>query len=116
MPQDTREETHADTTGSKPSAVLNWTLALATLLGTAAVLIYAYVQVLGSAGCSPQTCPHAGPGETGFSLIVRGAPVVSIVAIGLSFFTAQRRFGFVVPLAAWFLLAACFVVLIVTFP
>lgn len=116
MPSDTREETLEDSGTSAPSAVLNWTLTLATLLGTAAVLIFAYVQVLGSAGCSPPTCLHAGPGETGFSLIVRGAPVVSIVAIGLSFFTARRRFGFVVPLAAWVILAAFFVTLIVTFP
>lgn len=116
MPPDTREETREDSKASKPSAVLNWTLALATLLGAAAVLIFAYVQVLGSAGCSPQTCPHVGPGETGFSLIVRGAPVASIIAIGLSFFTAQRRFGFVVPLVAWTILAALFIHLIVTFP
>ena len=115
MPADTRERTRDDSEASKPSAVLNWTLALATLLGAAAVLIFAYVQVLGSAGCSPQTCPHAGPGEAGFSVIVRGAPVVSIVAIGMSFFTAQRRFGLHVPLAAWAILAAFFITLIVTF-
>lgn len=111
MASDTREETRGDSKASKPSAVLNWTLALATLLGAAAVLIFAYVQVLGSAGCSP----HAGPGEAGFSLIVRGAPVVSIVTIGMSFLTAQRRFGFLVPLTAWVILAAFFITLIVTF-
>ena len=53
--------------------------------GAAAVLIFAYVQVLGSAGCGPQTCPHSRTREAGSLLIVRGAPVVSIRCIGMSF-------------------------------
>jgi hypothetical protein len=95
--------------------ILNWILALATIPGAVAVVVFLYVQVLGTAGCNDQPCPRQGPGELGFTLIQYGAPVVAVVAVVLSFFTARRRGGIVVPVLAWLLLIAAFVVLAFSF-
>jgi hypothetical protein len=95
--------------------VTNWILAVATVPGAIAVVVFAYMQVLGTAGCNDQPCPRQGPGELGFTLIEYGAPIVAIVAVALSFFTARRRGGVVVPGVAWLLLVAAFVVLVFSF-
>src|ERR1700743_3329693 len=91
--------------------IANWVLALATVPGAGAVVVFADVQVLGTAGCNDRPCPRQGPGELGFAVIEYGAPVVAVVTIVLSFFTARRRRGIVVPLVAWLLLVAGAVVL-----
>jgi hypothetical protein len=91
--------------------IANWILALATVPGAIAVVVFAYVQVLGTAGCNDQPCPRQGPGELGFTLIEFGAPIVAVVAVVLSFFTARRRGGILVPVVAWLLLIAAFAVL-----
>jgi hypothetical protein len=95
--------------------IANWILALATVPGAVAVVLFLYMQILGSAGCSDQTCPRRGPGELGFTLIQYGAPAVAVVAVALSFFTARRRSGILVPVVAWLLLIAAFVVLVFSF-
>jgi hypothetical protein len=95
--------------------VTNWVLALATVPGAVAVVVFLYMQVLGTAGCNDQPCPRQGPGELGFTLIQYGAPVVAVVAVVLSFFTAGRRGGIVVPAVAWMLLIVAFVVLAFSF-
>lgn len=91
-------------------------LPVSRILNTAAVVIFAYVSVLGTAGCSNQTCPRLGPGEVGFTLIVYGAPIGALAAVAASIVTARRRRGILVPIAAWLLLIAGFVMLAVTFP
>jgi hypothetical protein len=101
---------------TKANAVLNWALALSTILGAAAVEVYAYVQVLGLAGCTDRDCPRAGPGEAGYTVIIYGAPIVAVVAVLLSFVTARRAKGIWVPVCAWVLLIAAFLVLVLTFP
>jgi hypothetical protein len=93
----------------------NWILALATVPGAIAVVVFLYMQVLGTAGCNHQPCPRQGPGELGFTLIQYGAPIVAVAAVVLSFFTARHRSGFVVPVVAWLLLIAAFVVLAFSF-
>jgi hypothetical protein len=95
--------------------ITNWVLAVATVPGAIAVVAFLYMQILGTAGCNDQPCPRQGPGELGFTLIQYGAPVVAVVAIVLSFFTARRRGGIVVPFVAWLLLIAAFVVLAFSF-
>jgi hypothetical protein len=95
--------------------VVNWVLALATLPGAVVVVVFLYMQVLGTAGCNDQPCPRQGPGEVGFTLIQYGAPAVAVVAVVLSFFTARRRGGILVPLVAWVLLIAAFLVLAFSF-
>jgi hypothetical protein len=95
--------------------LVNWILALATIPGAVAVVVFLYMQILGSAGCSDQTCPRRGPGELGFTLIQYGLPIVAVVTVALSFVTARRRGGILVPVVAWLLLIAGFVVLVLSF-
>ncbi len=99
----------------RPWRIVNWVLALATIPGAVGVVAFLYLQVLGTAGCNDQRCPRQGPGELGFTLIQYGAPVVAVVAVVLSFFTARRRGGILVPVVAWLLLIAAFVVLVFSF-
>ena len=95
--------------------ITNWVLALATVPGAIAVVLFLYMQILGTAGCSDQTCPRRGPNELGFTLIQYGLPIVAVVTVALSFFTARRRGGIVVPVVAWLLLTAGFLVLVFSF-
>jgi hypothetical protein len=95
--------------------IANWILALATVPGAVAVVLFAYAQILGSAGCGDHTCPRRGPGELGFTLIQYGLPIVAVVTVALSFFTARRRSGILVPVVAWLLLIAGFLVLVFSF-
>ncbi|MGB8404447.1 MAG: hypothetical protein WCE30_10320 [Mycobacterium sp.] len=106
----------ADARPKHTMIVANWAAALSTALGAAAVVVFAYVQVLGTAGCSDRACPRVGPGEFGFTVMTYGAPIVAAMAILLSFVTARKPWAPVVPVVAWLLLIAAFVVLVVTFP
>jgi hypothetical protein len=99
----------------RTARITNWILALATVPGAIAAVVFLYMQILGTAGCNKQPCPRQGPGELGFVLIQYGAPLVAVVAVVLSFFTARRRSGIVVPVVAWLLLIAAFVVLAFSF-
>lgn len=110
----------ADLTAEAPRshrgrAFWNWVLAFLTIPGALAVVAFAYVSVLGTAGCTDGRCGGVGPSETVFGLILYGTPVVAVVAVALSFFTARRRLGFLVPAVAWALLVAAAVILVVTF-
>lgn len=112
--------THHDTVRSDSPAeapasrtVINWTLAVLTLLGAAVVVGYAYMQVLGTAACTTDAC--ATPGETTFGLITYGAPILAVLTIIVSFFTAKRPRGILVPLFTWAVLIVSFIVLMVTF-
>jgi hypothetical protein len=67
------------------------------------------------AGCNHQPCPRQCPGEVGFTLIQYGAPIVAMVAVVLSFFTARRRGGILVPVVASLELIAAFAVLAFSF-
>jgi hypothetical protein len=110
--------TTAERSATRPGRVrlwVNWVLALLTVPATAAVLIFALGAVMSTAACSDKQCPNLGPGGIGFGVLFYGAPVVALVAIVVSFFTARRRWGIVVPVSALALLAADLVVLAVTF-
>ena len=89
-----------DTELGRAGRVMNWILALATIPGAIAVVVFLYMQILGTAGCTDQLCPRQGPGELGFTLIQYGAPAVAVVTVVLSFFTARRRGGILVPVVA----------------
>jgi hypothetical protein len=103
-------------TGTKrPRLGVNWTLALLTIPGAAAVVGFLYMQILGTAGCTDQSCPRRGPGEFGFTLIQFGAPAVAVAAIVISVFTARRKWGLLVPGIAWVLLIVAAVVTAVSF-
>lgn len=94
---------------------VNWILAILTAPAALAVVVYAYLQVLGTAGCSDGGCTEFGPNETVFGLIEYGTPAVAAVAVALSFVTARRRYGIVVPAVAWVVIVAAAVVLFTTF-
>lgn len=100
--------------GSSGSSVLNWVLALATIPAAAAVVGFAYLQIMGTAGCSEPDCAHLN--TLGFTLIQYGVPAVAGLAVVVSFVTARRRGGVLVPLAAWAVIVLAVLVLIVTFP
>ena len=106
------DEPAASTHGGR--ALVNWILALLAAVGALAVVAFAYLKVLGTAACTDRAC-DLGPGETVFGLILYGTPVVAVIAVALSFFTARRRLGILVPVIAWVVLAAALLVLVVTF-
>ncbi|HTX96872.1 MAG TPA: hypothetical protein VME67_19650 [Mycobacterium sp.] len=85
---------------------VNWTLALATVPAAAIVMLFALGAVMSTDGCSESSCPNLGHGGINFGVAFYGAPVVAVVVIVISFFTAKRRGGIVVPLAGWALLVA----------
>jgi hypothetical protein len=95
--------------------ITNWILAVATVPAAIAVVVFMYLQIMGTAGCNDQPCPRQGPGELGFTLIQYGSPAVAVVAVVLSFFTARRRGGIIVPVVAWLLLITAGVVLVFSF-
>jgi hypothetical protein len=93
---------------------VNWALALLTVLGAAAVMLFALGAVMSTAACSEKQCPHLGPNGISFDVLFYGAPVVAALTIVVSFFTAQRRWGIVVPIFALALLVADITILAVT--
>jgi len=109
----TTQDTRSRASGNQ--TVVNWGLALSTIIGALLVEAYAMMQVMGTAGCSDRICPHEGPGNFGYGLIMYGAPVVALVTVAVSWVTARRPRGWVVPAVAWALLILAFIVLAVTF-
>jgi hypothetical protein len=93
---------------------VNWALALLTVVGAGVVMVYALGAVMSTAACSDKQCPKLGPNGISFDVLFYGAPVVAAVTIVVSFFTAQRRWGFVVPLVALALLIGDITTLAVT--
>jgi uncharacterized BrkB/YihY/UPF0761 family membrane protein len=85
---------------------VNWASALLTVLGAAAVMLFALGSVMSTAACSDKQCPNLGPNGISFDLLFYGPPVVAALTVIVSFFTARRRRGIVVPVVALALLAA----------
>jgi hypothetical protein len=85
---------------------VNWALALATVPAAAIVMLFALGAVMSTDGCSAGGCPNLGRGGIDFGVAFYGAPVVAVVVILISFFTAKRRGGIAVPLVGWALLVA----------
>ncbi len=93
---------------------VNWALALLTVVGSGLVMAFAMVSVMSTAACSDKACPNLGPNGISFDTLFYGAPVVAAVAVVASFFTARRRWGFVIPVAAIALLIADVAILATT--
>lgn len=83
---------------------INWGLALTMVPAAAIVMLFALGAVMSTAGCSDRSCPNLGRGGIDFGVAFYGAPVVAFAVLLLSFFTAKRRGGIVVPLCGWALL------------
>jgi hypothetical protein len=93
---------------------VNWGLAVLTAIAAGAAMTVALGAVMSTAACSDKACPNLGPRGISFDTLYYGAPVIAAVTILLSFFTAKRRWGFVVPVTALALLIADMTVLVVT--
>ncbi|OBG36873.1 hypothetical protein A5672_19300 [Mycobacterium alsense] len=85
---------------------VNWGLALATVPAAAIVMLFALGAVMSTDGCSGGGCPDLGRGGIDFGVAFYGAPAVAFTVIVISFFTARRRGGIVVPVVGWVLLVA----------
>ena len=81
---------------------LNWILALSTVLGAAAVELFAIGAVMGTAACSAPNCPK--PSGFGYGLLTYAPPVIAVATVVVTIFTARYRRGYLVPLVAWVLL------------
>jgi sporulation protein YlmC with PRC-barrel domain len=94
---------------------VNWTLALLTVPAAGLVMLLWLGAVMGTAGCIDNPCRHQGPDESWFGVLYYGAPVVAAVTIALSFYTASRVRGIVVPLGGLLLLAADVAILAISY-
>jgi hypothetical protein len=83
---------------------INWGLALSTVPGAAIVMLFALGAVMSTDGCAGGSCANLGRGGIDFGIAFYGAPLVAFIVIVISFFTAKRRKGIVVPLGGWALL------------
>ena len=79
-------------------------MALSTVPAAAIVMLFALGAVMSTDGCSDRSCPNLGRLGIDFGVAFYGAPVVAFVVIAMSFVTAKRRGGIVVPLCGWVLL------------
>lgn len=93
--------------------LVNWLLALLTVPVSVVVLVFGIGAVMSTSGCSTDQC--RGPSGLVFELLFYGAPVIAALTIVISFFTARRRWGVVVPLCGLALLAADVAVMAVSF-
>lgn len=71
--------------------------------------------VMSTAACSTADCPNLGPSGFMFTVMYYGAAVVSGATILVSFVTASRRRGIIVPACGWALLLADVVAITLSF-
>jgi hypothetical protein len=72
-----------------------------TVPGAGLVFIFRMGAVMSTAGCSDQRCPPPWLSDDLFGVLFYGAPVVAVLAVAISFYTATRKRGILVPLCAW---------------
>lgn len=83
--------------GGKAHARVNWVLALLTVPGAAIVMLFALGAVMSTDPCTQNRCPNLGGGLS-FDVFFYGPPLVALLVIVASVFTAKRRAGIAVPL------------------
>ncbi|MCV6974027.1 hypothetical protein H7J11_05955 [Mycobacterium bourgelatii] len=88
--------------------MVNWVLALLTVPAAILVVVFAIGAAMSMAGCSAPACPGMGPSGFVYGVLLYGAPVISVLTLVISIFTAFRRYGFIVPVIALALLLADF--------
>lgn len=98
-------ETRTDARGGRIRPWVNWALALLTVPAAVAVVLIGLGVFMSYAACSAQPCPTQGPTGIWLQIAWFGSAVVAAVTVIVTFLTARRRFGFVVPLCAWALIA-----------
>ncbi len=92
---------------------VNWLLALSTILGAGLVQLFAMGAVMSTAACSNPNCPK--PSGFIYGLLTYGAPVIAVLAIVVTIFTARHPRGWLVPAVAWLLLVVDVAILAATF-
>ena len=85
---------------------VNWTLALLTAPASVVVVLFGLGALMSYAACTDRPCRDWGLGGIWLEVVWFGSPVVAALVIFASFFTAKRRYGIVVPLCGWALIAA----------
>ncbi|AKN15879.1 hypothetical protein [Mycobacterium haemophilum] len=93
---------------------VNWGLALTTVPVAATVMLFALGAVLSTDDCVDRQCPNLGLAGIDFGVLFYGAPLVAVLVIGISFFSATRPAGIAVPLCGWALLVADVAILAAT--
>lgn len=91
--------------GGKAHSGANWVLALLTVPGAAMAMLFALGAVMSTDSCTGSRCPQLGAGIS-FDVLFYGPPVVALLVIAASIFTAKRRNGIAVPLCGLGLLVA----------
>ena len=81
-------------------------LALLTVPVAVVVVVVGIGAAMSVAACSGGQCPDLGPSGLLYGVLLYGAPVVSLLTIAVSFFTAKRRLGSIVPVCGLALLLA----------
>ena len=104
-----------DNGGRRIRIPVTWVLVVLTIPAAVAVFLYGMGAVMSMAGCTGDVCADKGPGEFWFGILFYGAPVVPIVTIAVSIFTARMRYGILVPIIGLVLLAIDFAILAATF-
>ena len=79
---------------------VNWALALLTVVGAGIVMVVALGSVMSTAACNDKPCSNLGPSWVSFDTLYYGPPVVAALTVVVCFFTARRRWGFVIPVVA----------------
>src|SRR6476660_7614158 len=75
----------------------NWVWALLSGPAAAIVMLFALGAVMSTDSCNESRCPNLGDGIS-FDVLFYGPPLVALLVIVASVFTAKRRAGVVVPL------------------
>jgi hypothetical protein len=104
-----------DGTARRRRAWVNWVLALLTVPLAALVIILGIGAAMSVAACSGTQCPKLGPSGLLYGVLLYGAPIVAALSIAISFLTATRRLGFIVPLCGLLLLLADVAVMVTLF-
>jgi hypothetical protein len=99
--------------GHRARQLVTWSLALLTVPMAVIVLIFSLGAVMSTAGCNAHQC--RGPSGFVFEILFYGAPAVAALTILISFFTARRGWGIVVPLCGLALLVADIAVMALAF-
>lgn len=99
--------------GEKARTRVNWVLALMTVPGAAIVMLFSLGAAMSTDACGHDRCPSLGGGIS-FDVLFYGPPVVALLVIIGTVFSAKRRAGAVVPLGGMALLVIDVAILAVT--
>jgi hypothetical protein len=101
--------------GQRTTAVVNWMLAVLTVPAALVAFIFGFAAAMSTDRCAYVDCAHQGPGYVTFGVLFYGGPLVAMATVVVSFFTAKRDWGILIPVAALTFLLADVAILYYTF-